>query len=61
MQRKRDEAIAILRDALEHGLTAVQAPEIATESDFKSLQGDARFEALLAKGKSAAAPGAEPK
>ena len=36
-------------------------PKPAADSDFKSLHGDTRFEALLAKGKSAAAPGAEPK
>jgi eukaryotic-like serine/threonine-protein kinase len=54
LQGKRDEAIAILRDAVEHGLIAAQIAEIAGDSDFKSLRGDPRFEALVDKARSAA-------
>lgn len=60
LQGKRDEAIAILRDAVEHGLIAAQISEIVNDSDFKSLHGDPRFEALVEKAKRTAA-GMHPK
>jgi eukaryotic-like serine/threonine-protein kinase len=59
LQGKRDEAITILEDAVNHGLTPAQFNEIANDSDFQSLRGDPRFKALVAKGNSAA--GAQPK
>ena len=48
---RRDEAIATLRGALEHGLGARSAAAIDQDDDFKSLHGDAGFEALVAAGK----------
>lgn len=60
LQGKRDEAIAMLRDAVEHGLIAALIRGIADDSDFKSLHGDPRFEALVDKARSAAT-GAQPK
>jgi Flp pilus assembly protein TadD len=52
LQGKRDEAITILEDAVNHGLTPAQFNEIANDSDFQSLHGAPRFEELITKRKS---------
>ncbi len=54
LQGKRDEAIIALGDALAHGLRSSEAAGIGEDEDFKSLHGDPRFEALVAKSKSQA-------
>jgi hypothetical protein len=51
LQGKRDEAIIALGDALAHGLRSSEAAGIGEDEDFKSLHGDPRFEALVAKSK----------
>jgi len=53
---RRDQAVATLRDAVEHGLSARTASAIDKDSDFNSLHGDLRFEALVARAKGGAAP-----
>ena len=55
LQGKRGEAIAVLRDAVEHGLGPGLLSQIAEDEDFNSLHGDLRFEALVAKIKKPAA------
>jgi len=45
---RRDEALNLLRDALDHGLPSAEASGIEQDSDFKSLHGDPRFTALIA-------------
>jgi len=41
-----------LGDALAHGLRSSEAAGIGEDEDFKSLHGDPRFQALVAKSKS---------
>lgn len=43
-----DEALRLLREAVDHGLPAWAVKSLATSPDFESLQGDPRFTALLA-------------
>ena len=47
LRGKRAEAIARLKEALDHGLDAPTIAEIEKERDFKSLHGEAKFEAIL--------------
>jgi non-specific serine/threonine protein kinase/serine/threonine-protein kinase len=49
---RREEAIGYLRNAFEHGYTDLDA--VAVDPDLKSLHGDPRFEALIAKARQAA-------
>jgi len=44
---KKEEAMAQLTSAVDHGLSAKLDLELATDTQFKSLHGDASFEALL--------------
>jgi hypothetical protein len=46
-----DEAIGWVRDALEHGIDAGSAAELGTDPGLAALRQDARFLALVAKGK----------
>jgi non-specific serine/threonine protein kinase/serine/threonine-protein kinase len=46
LRGRRDEALAVLRDAVEHGLRA--NVNIEQDTDFKSLRTDRRFAAILA-------------
>jgi eukaryotic-like serine/threonine-protein kinase len=50
-QGKRADAIALLQEALDHGLDPPTAGTINTEPDFKTLRGDPQFETLVALGK----------
>ena len=49
---KRDEALALLREAIDNGYNN---PQIPTDPDLKSLQGDPRFNAIVAHAKELAA------
>jgi hypothetical protein len=48
---KRNEALAALREALEHGLDLETALGLAKDADFNTLHGDPRFEILVTKAK----------
>jgi hypothetical protein len=50
-QGRGDEALSLLRDAVEHG----DGLDIPTDPDLKSLHGDPRFDKLVAKVKEHAA------
>jgi non-specific serine/threonine protein kinase/serine/threonine-protein kinase len=52
---KRSQALELLRDSLEHGLTPASAAAIDQDSDFAPLHGDPRFAQLVAEGKRLAA------
>jgi serine/threonine protein kinase len=54
LQGKRGEAISLLQEALDHGLDPPTAKALGKEPDLKSLHGDPRFDALVARGKQAA-------
>lgn len=47
LQGDRDQAISLLREAIDHGLAHDAALSIEKDSGLRSLQNDARFEALL--------------
>ena len=44
----REDALHLLREAVDHGLPGWAVGRMATNPDFKPLQGDPRFQALLA-------------
>jgi len=46
---RRDEALSVLRDAVEHGLPPDTAAGMRQDDDLKSLRGDPRFAALVAE------------
>jgi non-specific serine/threonine protein kinase/serine/threonine-protein kinase len=52
---KRDEALRLLRDAVDHGLAGWVIKGMGKDPDLKALQGDPRFTALLAYAASHAA------
>lgn len=52
LQGKPDQAIAILRDAMAHGMAPALLGQIAEDEDLKSLHGDPRFDEIVAKSKS---------
>ena len=54
----RDEALQYLGEAIAHGYNTPE--EMATDSDLKSLHGDPRFEALVAKSRARQAAVAKP-
>jgi hypothetical protein len=58
---KRDEALRLLRDAVNHGLSAGNALGIERDPDFQSLHGDPRFDALVAEAHQRAAATQKPK
>lgn len=45
---KRDDALHLLRDAVDHGLAGWVIKGMASDPDLKALQGDLRFTSLLA-------------
>jgi eukaryotic-like serine/threonine-protein kinase len=55
-QNRREEALSLLREAVEHGLPVNIALGMDKDADLKSLHGDPRFEAFVAKAREAAAP-----
>jgi serine/threonine protein kinase/tetratricopeptide (TPR) repeat protein len=54
---RREDAISLLRHAIDHGLPAPMVSGIVTSPDFKSLNGDPKFNALVAYAKLHAAAG----
>jgi hypothetical protein len=54
-QGKGAEALQLLREAIDHGLSPDGILGIENDSDFKSLHGDPRFDALVAHAKDRAA------
>ena len=54
-QGRPDEAISLLQQAVEHGLRVYTALGMDKDPDLKSLHGDPRFDALVAKARQAAA------
>jgi eukaryotic-like serine/threonine-protein kinase len=52
---KRDEALNLLRQAIEHGLPPEEGLDMETDPDLKSLHGDPRFTALVVETKKRAA------
>jgi|ERR1700730_17421990 hypothetical protein len=55
----RDEALSLLREAVDHGLAPDQDLDMEKDPDFKSLHGDPRFGALIAHAKERAAAAAK--
>jgi hypothetical protein len=55
LEGKKSEAITVLIDAVEHGLSAKNDLDMAKELDLKYLQGDPRFETVLANARRRAA------
>ena len=52
---KRDEALALLHEAVTHGLPGYVDLQIESDPDLKSLHGDPRFDALVAEARQRAA------
>ena len=52
---KRDEALSVMREAVDHGLPPGGNLQIEDDPDFKALHGDPRFDALVAHAKERAA------
>lgn len=48
-QGRRDEALALLREILNHGMAPQTAMDMADDEDLKSLHGDPRFAAIVAE------------
>jgi hypothetical protein len=48
---KNDEALVLIREAIDHGLTSDDTLGIETDPDLKSLHGDPRFTALVVETK----------
>jgi hypothetical protein len=55
LQGHRDKAIALLVEAVGHGLQPSSALGMEEDDDLKSLRGDPRFAALVARAKKQAA------
>ncbi len=49
LEGRRDEALAMLSEAVDHGLAPGKKQALSTEPELKSLHGDPRFEALVAR------------
>jgi hypothetical protein len=49
LEGRRNEALAMLSEAVDHGLAPGKKQALSTEPELKSLHGDPRFEALVAK------------
>jgi hypothetical protein len=57
---RRDEALSLLREAVDHGLSAPGALGMDKDPDLKSLHGDPRFAALVAHAKERASATQKP-
>ena len=56
---KRDEALSLLREAIDHGIPPSLGLGIESDSDLQSLHGDPRFDAVVAHAKEHAAAAAK--
>jgi len=54
-QGRRNEALSLLRETVDHGLSPAQDVDMEKDPDLKSLHGDPRFTALVAHAKEKAA------
>ncbi len=59
LKGKKDEAFTQLKDAVEHDRPYTDDIDLTTTADLKSLNGDPRFDALLAEAKQHAAAAAK--
>jgi len=57
---RQDEALSLLRKAVDHGLPPNADSFMGTDSDLKSLHGDPRFAALVADAQQRAAAARKP-
>ena len=55
LQNRRDDAVSLLQQAVEHGLPTEIGPKMDNDPDLKSLYGDPGFRALVATARQAAA------
>jgi eukaryotic-like serine/threonine-protein kinase len=60
-QHKREEAFALLRHAIDHGLAPTDIVNMESDDDLKSLHGDPRFAALVTYAKRRVAAAQKPK
>ena len=56
----KSEALALLKDALDHGLSPLNREHMADDSDLKSLHGNPEFQGLVAEANKSAGPEANP-
>ncbi|MGB2889925.1 MAG: tetratricopeptide repeat protein, partial [Candidatus Acidiferrales bacterium] len=57
---KRDEAISLLREAIDHGLAPEADLQVEKDPDLKSLHGDPRFDAIVTDAKQHVAAAQKP-
>jgi serine/threonine protein kinase/tetratricopeptide (TPR) repeat protein len=58
---KREQAVSLLKEAVDHGLSAAKDLAIEKDPDLKALHGDPRFEALVAHAKELATEAQKPR
>jgi len=58
-RNQRDEALSLLQEAVDHGLSPNQALHMEKDDNLKFLHGDPRFDTLVAHAKERAAPAAK--
>jgi len=55
LKGQTDQALSLLREAVEHGLSPSEDLDIEKSGDLKSLHGDPRFDVIVAEAKKRAA------
>ena len=61
LSSNRDEALSLLREAIDHGLSSEDDLDLENDPDLKSLHGDPRFDAVVAHAKQKAVTSEKPK
>jgi hypothetical protein len=61
LQGHKNEALSILREAVDHGLPVAGQVDIENEDNLKSLHGDPQFAVLVAYAKQHASSAQQPK